>query len=398
MADSYELPTALTQIDLRANIKVDDPDLGSNVNQNGQGKFLDTPFYAKQTMSTWDKYYVAKDDQELTISGTVYAVGFSENKDDDLGRGMALVQSSEGAYYVMAYDVAEADWNAKFALNHEVTVKGKKDTYNGKYEVIVEGSSLATDVTTGAETTAVTPTDITDLVKDGKTNELDKMQGMYVQIVGGVYNAGSLTVGKKTIAVYADKYFYSYDSLVSNGIYTLSGYLNCYNNLQISPVKASDINKTGDYVVEWDAEMYGTASTNTNMNDEAANHAELVNLDPEAFDVKALKNSASTAIASNPDGTIRLYANTSGDGCSLTVTTKDGKKIAKIEVTFVSNGSKKASISVTGLDGNKDCSSTSEATTFVVEYATAVDSFTIKNVGTEGAQARLTSVKIYYAE
>lgn len=390
MVEGYTLPEALTDVKVRANIKIDDETLGTNVNQWGQGELVDYVIKAKNVMTTWDKYYVAEKNTATEGVGVVYAVGWTKNKDNDLGRGMALMQSTDGAYYVMAYDVAEADWKAKFVVNHTVTAKGKKDIYNGKFEIIVDSLD---DVTTGEEATAVTPTDITSMIENGES--LEKLQGMYVTITGAVYSGGSLTVGKKSIALYQDKYFATYEDLVENGIYTISGYVNIYNNYQISPVKATDIVKTGDFVPDYDEIMYGTATTNTNLDEgDDKNHAALVNLDATEFKVTSIKNEASTLTASNPDGTIRLYASSTGNGSAIKVEALNGKKIAKLVVKFKSNNDKEAKLLVTG----HEAVGTVQESSFEVLYTEAVSSFTFQNVSTTGAQARVTAIEITYAE
>lgn len=390
--DGVALPTEITQVDVRAEIIIDDEVLGSNTDRNGNGKYIDFTIIVKDVFTTWEEYYYSPAGATVSAEGTVYAVGWSKNSNNDLGRGMALVQNEQGGFYVMQYDVEETAWKEKFAVNNIVSFEGEKDLYHGKHEILP--TSLNDVTVTGTDADGVTPIDITEALVNG--NDLDLYQGMYVTVTGGTYNNGNVTVNRKNLAVYADRYFYEIpeNALEVNGIYTLSGYMNCYDNLQISPVKASDINKTGQAVIDWDAEMYGTASTNTNMNDETANHASLVNLDPEVFNVTAVKNDSSNAIASNPDGTIRLYAASSGNGTAMTVSVT-GHTIVKIEVTFESNNSNTAVVSVTGLTDNQ--SATRDGATFTVEYAEAVASFTIQNVGTEGAQARLTSVKIYFA-
>ena len=390
--DGVALPTEITQVDVRAEIIIDDEVLGSNTDRNGNGKYIDFTIIVKDVFTTWEEYYYSPAGATVSAEGTVYAVGWSKNQNNDLGRGMALVQNEQGGFYVMQYDVEETAWKEKFAVNNIVSFEGEKDLYHGKHEILP--TSLNDVTVTGTDADGVTPIDITEALVNG--NDLDLYQGMYVTVTGGTYNNGNVTVNRKNLAVYADRYFYEIpeNALEVNGIYTLSGYMNCYDNLQISPVKASDINKTGQAVIDWDAEMYGTASTNTNMNDETANHASLVNLDPEVFNVTAVKNDSSNAIASNPDGTIRLYAASSGNGTAMTVSVT-GHTIVKIEVTFESNNSNTAVVSVTGLTDNQ--SATRDGATFTVEYAEAVASFTIQNVGTEGAQARLTSVKIYFA-
>lgn len=390
--DGVALPTEVTEIEVRAEIIIDDEVLGSNTDRNGNGEYVDFTIIVKDVFTTWEEYYYSPAGATVSAEGTVYAVGWSKNQNNDLGRGMALVQNEQGGFYVMQYDVAEAAWKEKFAVNNIVSFEGEKDLYHGKHEILP--TSLNDVTVAGTDADGVTPIDITEALVNG--NDLDLYQGMYVTVTGGTYNNGNVTVNRKNLAVYADRYFYEIpeNALEVNGIYTLSGYMNCYDNLQISPVKASDINKTGQAVIDWDAEMYGTASTNTNMNDETANHASLVNLDPEVFNVTAVKNDSSNAIASNPDGTIRLYAASSGNGTAMTVSVT-GHTIVKIEVTFESNNSNTAVVSVTGLTDNQ--SATRDGATFTVEYAEAVASFTIQNVGTEGAQARLTSVKIYFA-
>lgn len=403
MADSYTLPSDLSTVVLRANIKVDDEVLGSNVDESGNGKLVDFSIWAKQSLSTWDKYYVAKKDEAVNASGVAYAVGFKKNDDDDLGTGYALVQSAEGAYYLMAYNVVEADWKAKFALKHNVTFAGTKNEYNGKLEVMIEAKDLATSVTTGEEATDPTPTDITSIVSEGNLDKLAFKQGMYVKVTGAVYSSGKLTINSNSIAIYKDAYFYSYDNLEEGATYTVSGYLNYYKGYQISPIKDGDITKTSDAdevgeEVSYDAEMHAVVSINTPMDDGQID-ASLVNLDGAKFEVEVAKNDGSTKVALNGDSTIRLYPDVkNGGGCSITVSTIDNKKIAKIVITWYAYNAE-AAMKVTGLDNNQTAGTNDGDQTVEVIYSDPVTTFTIQNVGqAKSSQVRIKSVQIYYAD
>ena len=394
--DGVALPTEVTEIEVRAEIIIDDEVLGSNTDKYGNGEYVDFTIIVKDVFTTWEEYYYSPAGATVSAEGTVYAVGWSKNEKNDLGRGMALVQNEQGGFYVMQYDVEETAWKEKFAVNNIVSFEGEKDLYHGKHEILP--TSLNDVTVTGTDADGVTPTDITEALVNG--NDISVYQGMYVTVTGGTYRGGSLVVSnatkKASLAVYADRYFYEIpnNGLETNGIYTISGYMNCYDNLQISPVKASDINKTGQVEVEYDALMEYTGSTTTNMSADE-NNASLVGLDSKVFTVTSAKKSTSNEIGLNKAGNIRLYANKGeGDGCELTVSVKD-KTIAKIVINFVSN-TPAALLSVTGLSENVTANGSAPLT---VEYAEAVSTFTIKNVTVDSSnQAHISSIGIYFAE
>lgn len=394
--DGVALPTEVTEIEVRAEIIIDDEVLGSNTDKYGNGEYVDFTIIVKDVFTTWEEYYYSPAGATVSAEGTVYAVGWSKNEKNNLGRGMALVQNEQGGFYVMQYDVEETAWKEKFAVNNIVSFEGEKDSYHGKHEILP--TSLNDVKVTGTDADGVTPIDITEALVNG--NDLSVYQGMYVTVTGGTYRGGSLVVSnatkKASLAVYADRYFYEIpnNGLEANGIYTISGYMNCYDNLQISPVKASDINKTGQVEVEYDALMEYTGSTTTNMSADE-NNASLVGLDSKVFTVTSAKKSTSNEIGLNKAGNIRLYANKGeGDGCELTVSVKD-KTIAKIVINFVSN-TPAALLSVTGLSENVTANGSAPLT---VEYAEAVSTFTIKNVTTDSSnQAHISSIEIYFAE
>lgn len=394
--DGVALPTEVTEIEVRAEIIIDDEVLGSNTDKYGNGEYVDFTIIVKDVFTTWEEYYYSPAGATVSAEGTVYAVGWSKNEKNDLGRGMALVQNEQGGFYVMQYDVEETAWKEKFAVNNIVSFEGEKDLYHGKHEILP--TSLNDVTVTGTDADGVTPTDITEALVNG--NDISVYQGMYVTVTGGTYRGGSLVVSnatkKASLAVYADRYFYEIpnNGLETNGIYTISGYMNCYDNLQISPVKASDINKTGQVEVEYDALMEYTGSTTTNMSADE-NNASLVGLDSKVFTVTSAKKSTSNEIGLNNAGNIRLYANKGeGDGCELTVSVKD-KTIAKIVINFVSN-TPAALLSVTGLSENVTANGSAPLT---VEYAEAVSTFTIKNVTVDSSnQAHISSIEIYFAE
>lgn len=392
--DGVALPTEVTEIEVRAEIIIDDEVLGSNTDQYGNGEYVDFTIIVKDVFTTWEEYYYSPAGATVSAEGTVYAVGWSKNEKNNLGRGMALVQNEQGGFYVMQYDVEETAWKEKFAVNNIVSFEGEKDLYHGKHEILP--TSLNDVTVTGTDADGVTPIDITEALVNG--NDLSVYQGMYVTVTGAIFNGTDLFVlddgnMEHHLAIYSDKYFYDYPDLTNNGIYTISGYMNCYNNLQISPVKASDINKTGDYVIDYDVVMRPSVDTNTQMTDSTANYANLVNLDPEVFTVTGVGNDAAVP-ASNPTG-IRLYANASGNGSSLTISVK-GHTIEKIVIYWSSNNSNQASLTVTGLSEARTTGSSIDKCE--VTYDSAVSEFTLQCTSTNGARAYITSVQIYFAE
>lgn len=392
--DGVALPTEITQVDVRAEIIIDDEVLGSNTDRNGNGKYIDFTIIVKDVFTTWEEYYYSPAGATVSAEGTVYAVGWSKNSNNDLGRGMALVQNEQGGFYVMQYDVAEAAWKEKFAVNNIVSFEGEKDLYHGKHEILP--TSLNDVTVTGTDADGVAATDITDKLVAG--DDLDMFQGMYVSLQNVVFSGGNLSVIDEatslrySIAVYEDRYFCEYDDLVANGIYNISGYMNCYDRLQISPIKVADIVKVGDFVPEYDVQMTPSVSVNTPMEDETTNYANLVSLNPEVFTVNGKGNDAAVP-ASNPQG-IRLYANQSGNGSSITVSVKD-HTIAKIVVRWSSNNNNESSLSITGL--TESAKAAGDITSVTVEYTTPVSEFTLQCVSTNGARAYITSVEIYYA-
>lgn len=191
--------------------------------------------------------------QEEEFTGVVTAVGFKDVKDNKM-RCYVLVQNATSQakfVYIEApidttntVEVVKAAINAKFVVGKSVTVKGTANDYNGLSQFVVAWDKLATDVTLGADGTIPTYLDIT--AKVGNTDELKALQGVLVQVTG-TYNSSATTLvtdGGQSILLYHEGGFLATSPLTSlqnGGKYTVSGYLNWYNQAQISPIAANAV-------------------------------------------------------------------------------------------------------------------------------------------------------------
>ncbi|MDE6655902.1 MAG: hypothetical protein K2J85_02810 [Anaeroplasmataceae bacterium] len=189
--------------------------------------------------------------EEDSFAGVVTAVGFKDVKDNKM-RCYILVQNANSQakfVYIEApidatntAEAAKAAINAKFVVGKSVTIKGTTSEYNGLNQYVVAWDKLATDVTLGDAGTTPEALDIT--AKVGKTDELKALQGVLVKVTG-TYNAdGTLVTDGGKILLYFEGGFLATNPLSAlkvGGKYTVSGYLNWYNQPQISPISADAV-------------------------------------------------------------------------------------------------------------------------------------------------------------
>lgn len=185
------------------------------------------------------------------FTGVVTDVGFKDDTTKSKVRCFALVQNADGtAKYITAeaaitetdtVDAIHTAWNAKFVTGKMVTVKGTDNDYNGLTQHVVAWATLATDVTLGEAGTIPAFLDITDKVTAG--DDLKPLQGVLVKVTGTCVVSGSnytiQTADGKSILVYFDRAFQTgaaSDFLTAGSKYTVSGFLNWYNNPQVTPI------------------------------------------------------------------------------------------------------------------------------------------------------------------
>ncbi|MDE6660564.1 MAG: hypothetical protein K2J93_01920 [Anaeroplasmataceae bacterium] len=184
-----------------------------------------------------------------TFTGVVTDAGF---KDDTAKvRCFALVQNADGAAKYVTCEVAvdatntvdaiHAAWNAKFVVGKSATVTAENKEYHGLNQFVVAWDKLATDVTLGADGTTPAFLDITSKVTAGE--DLKALQGVLVKVTGVCVVSGSnytiQTADGKSILVYFDRAFYdgkASDLLKAGNTYTVSGFLNWYDNPQVTPI------------------------------------------------------------------------------------------------------------------------------------------------------------------
>ena len=134
----------------------------------------------------------------------------------------------------------------------------------------------------------------------------------------------------------------------------------------------------GEFISE--AKAAYTQTTTTNMTD--GNNAAIIGLDEDVFEVKSIKGSQNNHIGLNKAGEIRLYANASDqNGSSLSISTKNGQKIASVSIEF---GATVGAFTVNGEDGSED----------VAKYTINDSNVTIKNVTSVNTQVWIKSITI----
>ncbi len=169
--------------------------------------------------------------EEVTYQGVITHV--SETKP------MVLVQTSVGAVYVYPKKDFE-DYATTFVVGHLVKVTGKVSVFNGLIEINHETATLGQPVEIPAYT------DITNIIKDGVTNdELKPYQSMLVELKGVTYTADkTLTLESGSINWYFDGKIFTGQlntELVAGNVYDIKGFVNVFNKYQISPISADAV-------------------------------------------------------------------------------------------------------------------------------------------------------------
>ena len=352
--------------------------------------------FTTKKLSAWETYIQGEDGAQITgATGVVYAVGWSGG--DDNGTGMALVQGTEGAYYVYVRNTNKAAWNAKFVVNHTVTINGEKDIFNGKFELVFDAADLDKAVTLGEEATPVTPTDITSLVSAGSLD--NKYQGMYVTVKGAVYDGSKLVVGNGSINFYTDKYFATASvNLVAGNTYDVTGYMNCYNNLQISPISTDGVVLVAEGEPEpvepLGSEVTVTPKANDIKPTETENCASYLGLSEDDVNITVNNNVANleednaSALAIY-SGYIGIYS-AGNNGTSITFDWAN-KKVKSIVITCATSKTGGA------LTVNGQVQEVVSADKYEFEITLdAADVVTISNIS--GKQVRVESIKFVFTE
>ncbi len=404
-----DYPSDEVVVTLKATITVSDDDLGTATDT------IEFTFSLKEYSSEYDTYYNAEDGDSITVTGIVYAVGCRSSY-----CYAYLTSDSVGGYYVYWYGVDQTEFESKFVVGNELTISGTKAIYNNVHEIVPTSIDTVTVVSVGNN--FPTATDITEAVSSGV--DTDTYQGGYVSVTGVVKSVSSssvvLTVGDNEITIYKDSTIYSSFTpsqlFVVGNTYTVSGYYTWYNSskiYEICPLSESDIvlvaeaepgdseeGSEDENVSDADAVIKATVASNGNLSDASVNYASSVNLDSEVWTVTTAQNSGSSTVFATTEGVLRLYPNlnvSDGNGTSMTFTVSGGATIASIEITFYSHStSYEASLSVTGSDELLTSSDT--PTTYTIEYAEGITSFTIQCASTENARCYITSINVYFAE
>ena len=197
----------------------------------------------QKVTSEFLKYLQAEKDAEAKMSGVVTHI---ENN-------FALIQSDEGAAYVYYRNAEAADKEAilaKLKVGQTVSINGIIDIYNDLRELKIE---KADNITVQDEEVSDLPLykNITNLV--AKKTDLTNLQASLVYADGTCeievieqtdkdpkYNYYLNVDGTNKILVYGNT-----SSMVEGQTYRVFGYLNWFNNPQISPFSASDIHLLG---------------------------------------------------------------------------------------------------------------------------------------------------------
>lgn len=337
-----------------------------------------------------------KPDELVEYTGTVTDAGFKDSASSV--RCYALVQNTQvpkypgsAKYVTMSVDVTETntvekihtDWLAKFPTGTNVTIKGKVSDYKGLSQFVLEKLD---DVTVGSVATSKPSFyDITALVSEGK--DLTSYQGMLVKVTGVCVVSGNNysieTADGKSILVYYDRAFQegaAKDVLTAGKEYTVSGFLNWFNNPQVTPIDATSAVK--EIVSQF-------TETGTTIDFTKHNIAKETGLDWITFadgTLRANAGSASTAPRYWDNGVVRTYV---GNNIVISST----KKIAKIEFILASTTKANGTFTVgeTKLDIEKDGADKP------VKITWTGDADKVEFVVADG-QCHFTSIVVTYAE
>lgn len=345
--------------------------------------------YAEEDAADGDKKPVG---EEVTYQGVITHV--SETKP------MVLVQTSAGAVYVYPKKDFE-DYATTFVVGHLVKVTGKVSVFNGLIEINHETATLGQPVEIPAYT------DITNIIKDGVTNdELKPYQSMLVELKGVTYTADkTLTLESGSINWYFDGKIFTGQlntELVAGNVYDIKGFVNVYNKYQISPISADAVTLVKENVPapepepepEFEADLV-IAPTVSETTKPAEGDVSSIFTSYEGLTITyALNQAGSNAMAVYKDH-IRLYGYNSyqgleGVGNSLKFAFS-GKKVASVMVEYLTD--KKGQIKINdqeleAIEANHSYD--------IVNFAEAVSEFTITTIST--TQAKIASISVIFAE
>ena len=128
--------------------------------------------------NTFAEYVEAENDALLIVKGVVSGI-IAKSKGNTAN--CIYVQDTDGGYYV--YGLENDPVTAGIEIGMTVRVTGKKDNYNGTYEL----KSASVEILNDGAKTDVVAKDLTDAFKaatDLKAKELIGIQGMYVTLKG----------------------------------------------------------------------------------------------------------------------------------------------------------------------------------------------------------------------
>lgn len=252
---------------------------------------------------------------------------------------------------------------------------GEESAYNGLNQYVLESLD---GVTVKGEGKNPSVSDITGLVTSGA--DLTSKQALLVKVSGICVVDGTeyyiQTAEDKKILIYFDRAFYEANAaelLEAGKEYTVSGFLNWFNNPQVTPIaEGAVVEILPQKTVE------GTELVMADLGFENATPISWVKFTDG--ELRASAGTGSNAPTYYTSGTaLRLY-----NGNVLTI--KSNKKIVKIEFTFAESHPLTENLKVN--DGTMDY------TTGV--WTGELNEFVLTN--TASAQARLLSIKVTYAE
>ena len=165
-------------------------------------------------------------DQEVTVRGVVTAVSpYSEQYGNF---GVLIEDATDGLYL---YRVAGTDAYAQFVIGQEIEVTGTMDQYNGLYEM--KDVQMDTFKVINEKATIPGPTPMSNELQD---------QCKVVELKEAVWNGSAFEKDGSTYAYfYSSSWLAEQPELVKGATYTVIGWLNWYNNPQISPLQAPEL-------------------------------------------------------------------------------------------------------------------------------------------------------------
>ncbi|MDE5547884.1 MAG: hypothetical protein K2J30_02690, partial [Clostridia bacterium] len=172
---AMDTATKLVTIDVNEKTTADiEYELTASITYNGVTetytfKGLKVPKY---DLNSHADYTSATKGDKLRVTGTVIGL---EKKEAGATHNTIVCEDSDGGYY--AYSLTAAALPDGLAIGKQVTVSGTYDLYNGLHELKDCTVEMIEDGT------AVTPTDITDLMKAAKDNKDETIVAMQSQLV-----------------------------------------------------------------------------------------------------------------------------------------------------------------------------------------------------------------------